>query len=118
MTDNEINRAVCEKVLGWAHFQREPDSWWVDFKQVRTCATPDFCNDWAAFGILWEHLAKTGALPCLEIDSEAGGLHWGEPMATVYGAADKNYPRVSYDPDPCRALAMAALKAHGVEDKL
>ena len=115
MRDNAINEAVCRDVLGWVwqestdgHGQPSPIAktffaWWKD---GRTMNTPDFCNDWAAFGVLWEALVRAGEEPTLATSStERGG---------GFAFLKRRFGGI-HDPDPRRALALAALKAHGVE---
>ena len=64
--------------------------------------TPDFCNDWRAFGVLWEFLVKDGRTPLLTTTQTRSYSH-------IKGQ-DRDWVD---DPDPRRALVLAALKAYG-----
>ena len=101
-----MNRLVCERVLsdkphiaeqgtvvGWTH------------EGVYHEGTPDFCGDWAAFGLLLTHLRPR--VPRLILDDDSA-------TARVLGSDEKTYCN-GYDEAIQRALVLAALKAYGVE---
>ena|SRR3990167_7769677 len=110
MTNQQINEAVCRDVLGWVPdpvFERESNLWVMElgdgtYGQEKT---PDFCGNWAAFGLLWEALAGHDDMP--EI-SDSGV----DSTAMVYHG-DDGYERID-EKDPRKALALAALQAYGV----
>ena len=111
-TDAEIARFLTERVLGWEVRDRWPGeiSQWavhpdpaVGMKRV-----PDFLT-WEGFGLLWEALVIPG-----EQDVELTG--WGAPSGNKATAriVGKRFGR-ERDPDPCRALMLAAARAYGME---
>ena len=132
MTNDELNRLVCERVLGWEWKSPPAEEtrsytdcglctvgWWDrgDGKQwtkhfnpkhngqplVEPVGCPGFCGDWAAFGVLWDALVDAGR--SVEI--------WAySPRHSTSACVDNT--RID-DPDPRRALVLAALKAYGVE---
>ena len=117
MTDNEINRLVCEKVLGWTE---EPlpvhkewtwgDTFWRIGPSGGVGHTPDFCNDWRAFGLLWEALVKDERSPDIQQVARTA-------RALVALHPYDNHEADVFDSSPCRALALAALKAYGVKEE-
>ena len=118
MTDNEINRAVCEKVLGWTYY--ENDDYWTTPPRVPDggelkARCPDFCNDWLAFGLLWDALVKAGRFPIIEHNTGANGETRGQFTAYVYATVDICVEAEDTDPRP--ALGLAALKAYGVKEE-
>ena len=107
MTDDEINVAVCRDVLGWApHHGGDglPCAWDGD-EGMHYAGTPDFCNDWTAFGLL--HTAMVAVNQDVEITSwmtPGGAMTWVEVIGAVRTKAT--------DPRPGRALALAAIEAY------
>ena len=110
MTNDELNRLVCERVLGWTWRVRidEVIGWVKDAKLVAQ-STPNFCGDWRAFGLLWDALVKADNMPSINNSGAAEYVY-----AEVFGNGDGD-PLDAADPDPRRALVLAALKAYGVE---
>lgn len=120
MSDDELNRAVCETVLGWTG---QPDTtrrvinpagpdyiipaWrWTDAtNNVRL--TPDFLHDWRAFGLLLKALAKAALRPELRHD----GARWSARVDTKPGRFVEELGVAGLAP---RALVIASLKAYGV----
>ena len=105
-TDAEITAFLCERALGW-----EP---WADGRWYckdhgkghrAVKRTPDFLA-WAGFGLLWEHLNKTQheVHVCRYEDGDCDGMVLNEQG--LYA---------SHDPDPKRALMLAAARAYGME---
>ena len=133
MTNDELNRMVCEKVLGWEWRMQSSGGWcWFSGEAAASFGgndglvwsyrqrggissgrvrrqdeyhTPDFCNDWRAFGVLWEALLQLEWNPQL---TTGGGK---SRVTMVKGGAVCEGSTV--DPDPRRALVLAALKAYG-----
>ena len=117
MSNDELNKLVCERVLGWELeaeiYQRAPvpsiglvggphTTW---FKKDSSRTIPDFCGDWTAFGVLLTHLRPR--VPRLILDDDSA-------TARVLGSDEKTYCN-GYDEAIQRALVLAALKAYGVE---
>ena len=106
MNNDELNRLVCERVLGW----RTADAgggqrWWFP-PNGSSVPTPDFCNDWTAFGVLWEALVK--------IMHEVHLCRYEDGVIEAMVLTEQGISQ-QVDPDPRRALALAALKAYSVE---
>lgn len=113
MTDNEIEQVVAEKVMGWTNVHEEGDRSWGVPPHLRDLAPrcragsiwpiPNVCTDPAAWGALLVHLHTVGLCPSLAGHTHTGwhalvgdGYRWNEAS-------------------PGRALALAALRAYGVE---
>ena len=102
-TDAEITTFICMRVLRW-----EPwgEGKWYCFnpgkghRSVRP--TPDFLA-WAGFGLLWEALMK-GKKEVVVNGNEFGAIARVGP-----------YTNPGVDPDPKRALMLAAARACGME---
>lgn len=128
MTEAEINRAVaehlgqpleppCERYHSTDESEHSEDGW-SGF--CYTCGLPisevapeprRYCSDPAAWGGLFEHLCREKRNPML----------WWERQDRI-GASVNTEPRYdcaaqveAFDALPGRALALAALRAHGVE---
>lgn len=100
-SDAEIARFLCERVLGW----EGP-------RMYSYAPTPDFLS-WAGFGLLLTALAEARRLRSLTYEELTLGQWTASAFAILptYG----KYPREHTDPDPRRALMLAAAKAYGVE---
>lgn len=106
MTDGEINRAICEKVFGL----RREDCAWVDSMGstiFHDDKAADFCNSWEAAGRLIEEMKERGFIVCLGDD--------GDIFACGFDFKDENGDVTlhtnEHDKNPCRAIALAALRA-------
>lgn len=100
MTDAEINALVAkliERQLGVGEQSLAPRN------------VMDYCNDPAAWGALFVWLADNNHTPELNHTRVSFMPHY---QATVYGRMIDGDTR---DVKPGRALAIAALRAHGVE---
>jgi hypothetical protein len=92
MTDDEINRLVAEKVMGFTKIG-EADSSYI----------PDYCNDLAVLGNLLVWLCNNG--------KQRPYLYANYAMRWVAGV--EGYDEC-HSGKPGRALALAALRAHEV----
>lgn len=109
MTDATINRLVAERVMGWVYEPGDPTFGrdWITHDGDRS-RLRDWCTDPAAWAGLLTHLAPYWPrLVC----HAANGTHWAvylyDATSRVVGYADAD--------SPGRALALAALRAYGVE---
>ena len=110
-TDAEITTFLCERVLGWTwHKATTPnglDHWTLEYKGstlVRGPSdTPNFLS-WDGFGLLLTALAKAGKRPAVIHD-----IYEGATWAGLVRSAE------TFDPDPKRALMLAAARAYGME---
>ena len=103
-TDAEITAFLCEKVLGWVATPQsegvaDPSLAWRD-SEGWPKRDPDFLT-WAGFGLLWEALMK-GKKEVVVNGNEFGAIARAGP-----------YTNPGVDPDPKRALMLAAFKAYG-----
>ncbi len=131
MTDNEINRLVAERVMGWSiyHYDKDIaancyyilvdtelnpvaafDGWHTGERKTEAEAwadAPAYCTDPAAWAGLLVWLKEQGNKPQLIYD----GHDWWASLFARDGWARKGIDADS----PGRALALAALRAYGVE---
>jgi len=108
MTDNEINKAVAERVMGWRQCLCKLDcEFWYEGDTEHTL--PAYCTDPAAWGGLYDWLRTHG----WEVSLIARGVGTTEARARHHHA--RGYFGMAEDAETGRALALAALKAHGVE---
>ena len=108
-TDAEIGKFLTERVLGWElEFDLDipfpPGAVWP------TRPTPDFLT-WDGFGLLLTALVKAGREPQIGSDYDVVG----PCKQGAYVNDDEGWPVLVIDPDPCRALMLAAAKAYGME---
>lgn len=96
MTDNEINRLVAERVMGWTFPHLRPNS--------------QFCTDPAAWAGLLVWLAADRKPRGVSLDTWPDEGLW----EVTIGALDGERRVSVYDANPGRALALAALRAYGV----
>ena len=108
VTDNEINRLVAERVMGWVYEPGDPTFGrdWITHDGDRS-RLRDWCTDPAAWAGLLVWLKEQGNKPQLIYD----GHDWWASLFARDGWARK---RIDAD-SPGRALALAALRAYGVE---
>jgi hypothetical protein len=106
MTDNEINRLVAKEVLKKEF--KEPYTITLDPPEVwyRDVPPPDYCNLAAAWGALWDFLAAAGWHVTVDTFAERA-------TATLRHVPTDRSATVN-DDKKGRALALAALRAHGV----
>lgn len=110
MTDAEINQKTAH-MLGWRFVTSEDgEPRWLspDGFDVQDYP-PDYCTDPAAWGALFVRMADRRCSPRITHDPDQMNGGPGEYVATV-----EQYDRASRT-SPGRALALAALRAHGVE---
>ncbi len=107
LPDAEVNRRVAE-AMGWSALVVSSSGEWTGFPpgsghsihDIR--GVPDFCNDWQAFGRLWEHCESSGL-----IVNVANGLVWLVRERRGEGPGGlKTWPE-----PPRRALAIAFLRS-------
>lgn len=109
MDDATINRLVAERVLGWRQKAGSKYQWVMP--DDRPSGLPDFCNSPAAWGELLVWLARCGWTPRLVCETSAGNC-WS---AYLYDKTARVAGSSSESRTPGRALALAALRAYGVE---
>lgn len=105
MTDNEINARVA--ALRDDTIEQDADGWYVVGENGHRWPPPDYCNDPAAWGALLSHLGRRMA----QLSAMMGGNLWQARMLKPDGVT----PVIAEDSLPGRALALAALRAYGVE---
>ena len=126
-TDAEIGKFLTERVLGWElesitydHSHLTPEAIailggttrTVWFKKDSTQRIGDnFFLTWDGFGLLWNALVKAGRKPAIGSDYDVAG----PCKQGAYVNDDEGWPVLVIDPDPCRALMLAAAKAYGME---
>ena len=113
MTDAQVAEFLCREVLGWKWVdtvipRTDPGwGWWLDPRTDQRHAPPDFLS-WDGFGLLWKALMRDKRSPAIAGESwDDFGLDGG--VTAIAGTASAK------DPDPCRALMLAAARAYGME---
>lgn len=99
-TNAEITTFLCREVLGW-RIAPEPEDEWLDIEGYYR-VTPEFLT-WVGFGLLIEALVKAKKEVVVN-GNEFGAIARVGP-----------YTNPGVDPDPKRALMLAAARACGME---
>lgn len=120
MTNEQINRLVAEKVCGYTS-DVEDGFWpniyevWRDADGYKVCehSPPDYCANAAAWGALLQFLKDEGKRPQLR----GNATHWLAILTVLCPPPDDDWFEdfTAEDAAPGRALAIAALRAHGVD---
>lgn len=106
MTDNEINARVA--ALRGHTIAQDADGWYIVSDSTHRWPLADYCNDPVAWAALLVWLTTQAMTQVSLVWTWKPGKQW---QASIWW---KHKMVTAEDPLPGRALALAALRAHGV----